>query len=135
MFIFQGAPRNSVCVVDNPAKFLNRSWDRSVTRPRAWRPEDRSSIPGSGRDFSLHHPVETGSVAHPASYPLVRGYLTPQSGRCGKLTTDSHAGASSCVIISWCLIKQRDNFIVYCLKRHRCLGSVDLLRAACRLVT
>jgi hypothetical protein len=30
-----------------------------------------------GQDFSLVHNIQTGSGAHPASYPLVKGVLYP----------------------------------------------------------
>jgi len=32
--------------------------------------DDWGSIPGKGKIFSLYHRVQTGSEAHPASYPL-----------------------------------------------------------------
>jgi hypothetical protein len=37
----------------------------------------RGSIPRQGQDFSLFHGVETGSGAHPASYPMGTGDLFP----------------------------------------------------------
>jgi len=37
--------------------------------------EDRTCVPGRGNKgtFSLHHNVQTGSEAHPASYPVGTG--------------------------------------------------------------
>jgi hypothetical protein len=32
--------------------------------------DGRGSIPGRGKKFSLPHSVQTGSRAHPASYPM-----------------------------------------------------------------
>jgi hypothetical protein len=32
--------------------------------------DSRGSIPGRGKRFSLLHSVQTGSGAHPASYPM-----------------------------------------------------------------
>jgi len=32
--------------------------------------DNQGSIPGRGWDFSLHHHIQTGSRAHPASYPM-----------------------------------------------------------------
>jgi hypothetical protein len=40
---------------------------------RAGRPRGRSSSPGMGQDFSPLHVVQTGSGAHPASYPMGTG--------------------------------------------------------------
>jgi len=41
--------------------------------------DDRGSIPsrGSEGNFSLHHLVQTGSGAQPASYPMGTGVLSP----------------------------------------------------------
>jgi hypothetical protein len=36
-------------------------------------------VPAEARNFSLHHPVQTGSWSYPASYPWVPG--APYSGR------------------------------------------------------
>jgi hypothetical protein len=35
--------------------------------------DGQGSIPGRSRDFSLLHSVQTGSGAHPASYPRGTG--------------------------------------------------------------
>jgi hypothetical protein len=40
---------------------------------RVGRPRVRSSNPGSGKIFSPFHVVQTGSGAHPASYPMGTG--------------------------------------------------------------
>jgi hypothetical protein len=39
------------------------------------RPNGRSSSPGRGKNFL--HIVQTGSLAHPASYPMARGGYFP----------------------------------------------------------
>jgi hypothetical protein len=38
-----------------------------------YRLDDRGSIRGGGRDFLVHHRTQTGSGAHPASYPMDTG--------------------------------------------------------------
>jgi len=35
--------------------------------------QDRGSVPGRDRDFSLHHRVQTGSGPHPTSCPTGTG--------------------------------------------------------------
>jgi hypothetical protein len=49
-------------------------------------------FPAGAKAFSLLHSVQTGSVAHPASYPMGSMGLFPrgQSGRGVKLTTHLH---------------------------------------------
>jgi hypothetical protein len=39
--------------------------------------DDRSSIPGRSRDFSVRHRVQTGSGAHPASFARGTGSSYP----------------------------------------------------------
>jgi hypothetical protein len=51
-------------------------------------------IPAGARDFSLHHRVQTGSGAHPASYPMVTRALSlavKQPGREADLSLPSTA--------------------------------------------
>jgi hypothetical protein len=52
----------------------------------------RGSSPGVAGNFSLHHRVQTGSGAHPASYPLGTTGFFPggKSGRGVKLITELH---------------------------------------------
>jgi hypothetical protein len=40
-----------------------------------------SSILGAGQEFSLHHRIQTGSEANPASYPVGTGVLSPEVKR------------------------------------------------------
>jgi hypothetical protein len=44
---------------------------------------DRGSIVEKGREFSLVHPVQIGSSAHPASYPVGIGGSFPGSNAAG----------------------------------------------------
>jgi hypothetical protein len=46
------------------------SRDSSVDVAVSCRLDDRGSITGSDRDFSLLHRVQTGYGVHPASYPV-----------------------------------------------------------------
>jgi hypothetical protein len=54
--------------------------------------DDRGSIPARSTGFFLHHRIQTGSEARPASYPMDTGGSTPreQSDRGVKLTTQLH---------------------------------------------
>jgi hypothetical protein len=56
-----------IIIIDRPVYILGYGLD------------DRGSIPDRGDDviFSLHHHVQTDSGAHPASYPVGTGTLTP----------------------------------------------------------
>jgi hypothetical protein len=51
--------------------------------------DDRVSIPGRAWNFSLHHRVQTGSGARPASYPMGTGGSFP-GRRVVKLTAHLH---------------------------------------------
>jgi hypothetical protein len=44
---------------------------------RAGRSDDRGSNPGDGWEFFLRHHFQTGSEAHPASYPVVNSVCLP----------------------------------------------------------
>jgi hypothetical protein len=44
----------------------------------------RSSSPGRGKNCSILHVVETGTGAHPASYPMGAGTLSPGVKRPGR---------------------------------------------------
>jgi hypothetical protein len=54
--------------------------------------DDRGSIPDGAEDFSSSPCVQTGSGAHPASYPMGTGEPFPgvKRGRSVKLTTHPH---------------------------------------------
>jgi hypothetical protein len=100
--------------------------------------DDCRSIPGRGGNFSLHCWVQTGSGAHPASYPLgIRGsflgvkWLDHEAGH--SLPTSAQvrnawsymstppyilmAGVQQSkgyVFMAWCLVKIRDNSTSTC---------------------
>jgi hypothetical protein len=46
------------------------SQDSSVGIEMSYGLDGLGSIPSRGRDFSLHHSVDAGSGAHPASYTM-----------------------------------------------------------------
>jgi hypothetical protein len=46
--------------------------------------DDRDSIPGKGRKFSLRHHIQAGSGVHPASYPMNIGGLSTEIKRPGR---------------------------------------------------
>jgi hypothetical protein len=53
--------------------FENKSRDSSVGIALGYGLDDRGStvrFPGGAGNFSLHHRVQNGSGAHPASYPV-----------------------------------------------------------------
>jgi hypothetical protein len=57
------------------------SRDSSVGIELGYRLDDRSSgvrFPAGAGNFSLNHRVQNGSGAHPASYPMVPGALSPE---------------------------------------------------------
>jgi hypothetical protein len=51
-------------------RFFRRSRDSSDGIATSYGLDSRGSIPGSGNRFSILHNVQTGSEAHPASYPV-----------------------------------------------------------------
>jgi hypothetical protein len=55
---------------------------RSFTTALAGRPGNRDSIPGGDRDF-VHHGVQTGPGAHPASYAMVTEGSQPETVAAG----------------------------------------------------
>jgi hypothetical protein len=81
--------------------------------------DDRGSrvrFPAGAGNFSLHHRVQNGSVAHLASYPMgTRGCFLGSSGRGVKLTTHLHLVPKSMsgaihplpqyTFMEWCLVK------------------------------
>jgi hypothetical protein len=60
------------CIYGN---ITGRVWLWILTTPEGGRPENRRSIPGNNRDFSLFDSVQTDSGTHPASYPIVIGVI------------------------------------------------------------
>jgi hypothetical protein len=84
--------------------------------------DDRGSIHGRGSDFSLPHRVQTGSGAHPASYPMGTWDSFPGGKVAGAWNWPFHLyvvpsermrGAipplSQYVFMAWCLVNHRDN--------------------------
>jgi hypothetical protein len=53
------------------------SRDSSVGIAASCRLDSPGSVPGKARDSSLLHSIQTGSGAHPASYPMGTGYYFP----------------------------------------------------------
>jgi len=61
-------------------------WSRGSSVGPGYELGDQGWIPGRGREFFLHHRVQTGSVAHPVSYTMCTG---------GSFKGDEEAGALS----------------------------------------
>jgi hypothetical protein len=78
------------------SKMLLGSQDRSVGIEMSYRLDRLSLIPGRERDFSLHHSVDTGSGAHPASYTMGTKGFFPRGKEArdwsSPLTTIYHSG-------------------------------------------
>jgi hypothetical protein len=93
-------------------------------------------ISDRGKSFSLHHYVQTSSGAHPASYPVVIGGLSPEVKWQGCEADHSpppaaeiknpwsHTSTPPYIFMVWCLgtgyifmpqylVKHRDNFTFY----------------------
>jgi hypothetical protein len=80
-------------------------------------------LTGAG-NFSLHHRIQNGSGAHPASYPMgIRGSVPGSKaiGRKADHSPPSSAEVKECVELSplpqyafmaWCLVNHRDKNIV-----------------------
>jgi hypothetical protein len=80
-------------------------------------------LPVGVRNFSLHC-VQTGSLAHPASYPVGTGGYIPEVKLPGReadhspLSSDkvkntlSYISTPPYAFTAWCLVNQRDNFIL-----------------------
>jgi hypothetical protein len=89
-----------------------------------YRLDDQGAIPGRDNDgnFSLHHSVQTGSGAHPASYPMgIQGsYLGSKAAGAWKyhsLPTRakvknawSYTVTPQQLFLEWYLVTNRDNF-------------------------
>jgi hypothetical protein len=54
--------------IRNSATFWSR--DISLVMATGYGLDGWGSIPGTGKRYSILHSVQTGSVAHPASYPM-----------------------------------------------------------------
>jgi hypothetical protein len=78
----------------NMKSLMSKSRDSSVGIALGYGLDDRGSrvrFPAGAGNSSLHHRVQTGSGAHPASYPMGTGGSFPGiNGRGLKLTTHLH---------------------------------------------
>jgi hypothetical protein len=100
-----------------------KSRDSSVGIALGYGLDDRGSrvrFPAGAGNFSLHHRVQSGSGAHPASYPMgTRGSFP--GGKAAGCEGDhsppssaevknawSYTSTSPYVFIAWCLVKHRD---------------------------
>jgi hypothetical protein len=88
--------------------------------------DDRGSrvrFPAGAENFSLHHRVQNGSGAHPASYSMGTTVSFPGGKAAGalKLTIHLHlvprsqdawsyTSTPQYAFMAWCLVKHRDNF-------------------------
>jgi hypothetical protein len=87
--------------------------------------DDRGSsvrFPAEAGNFSLHHSVQTGSEAHPASYPMGTTGSFPGDKRPGRESDHSplsstevknarsYTSTPQYVFMACCLVKHRDNF-------------------------
>jgi hypothetical protein len=97
----------------------------SYFRPLGYGMDDRGSrvrFPAGAGNFSLHHRVQNGSGAQPASYPMTTGGLflgIKVPGREADFSPPSSAEVKNAwsytsthqyVFMAWCLVKQTDNF-------------------------
>jgi hypothetical protein len=84
--------------------------------------DSRVRFPAGTGDFSLHHLVQNGSGAHPASYPIGTGGCFPE-GRVQGREADpsppsstevknawSYTSTPQHVFMMWCLVKNGDTF-------------------------
>jgi hypothetical protein len=86
-------------------------------------------LPAGAGDFSLNYCVQTGSDAHPASYPMGTGVFSPGIKRPGHEADHSppssaeiknewsYSSAHPYVFMVWCSVEHRDKFT---LPYHRC---------------
>jgi hypothetical protein len=84
----------------------------------------RVRFPAGAGNFSLHHRVQNGSGAHPASYPMgIRGSFSggkrpgreadhspPSSAQVKEWAERSYTSTPQYAFMVWCLVKHRDNF-------------------------
>jgi hypothetical protein len=106
-----------------------KSRDSSVGTALGYGLDDRGSrvrFPTGAGNFSLHHRVQNGSGAHPASYPVVtRGSFAWVKLLNLNLTNHLHIVSRSknawsytftppYVFMAWCLVKHSDNVTFTC---------------------
>jgi hypothetical protein len=87
--------------------------------------DDRGSrvrLSAEAGNFSLHHRVQNGSGAHPASYAMGTGGSFPGVKRPGREANHSpppsaevnnawrYTSTPQYTFMAWCLVKHRDNF-------------------------
>jgi hypothetical protein len=90
--------------------------------------DDRGTILGKGKGFYIRPRIQIGSGAHPVSYPVGTGALSPGEHRPGHEADQSpppsteikkewsYTSTTPYVFMAWCLAITRDNFtftIVY----------------------
>jgi hypothetical protein len=101
----------------------DRSWDRVVSIATGYRLDDGSEFESrQGQEFSLLQVVQTSPGAHPASYPMIPGALSPGVERPGHKADHSPPASAEVkkmwlytstppyAFMVWCLIKHRDDF-------------------------
>jgi hypothetical protein len=72
--------RNSTCQFNGDVHKIEKSRNSSVCIALGYGLDDRGSrvrFPAGAGNFSLHHSVQNGSGAHPASYPMGTGGSFP----------------------------------------------------------
>jgi hypothetical protein len=115
--------------LDTSSYISYKSRDSSVGIALSYRLDDRGPrvrFPAEGGNFSLHHRVQNGSEAHPASYPMGTRGSFPGSKTAGAwswpLTSIYTRGQRMSgampplpqyAFMAWCLVKYRDNFTFY----------------------
>jgi hypothetical protein len=103
--------------------YVMKSRDSSVGIALCYGLDDRSSrvrFPAGAGNFSLHHRVQNGSGAHPASYPVVAltlGIKRP-GGEADHSPPSNAEVTHPYVFMAWCLVKHRDNFTFSFYKIH-----------------
>jgi hypothetical protein len=91
----------------------------------------RVKFPARAKRFSLSLHVQTGSGAHPASYPMNTGSFYPEVKRPGCEADHSppysakvkkkwsYTFTNPQVFMAWCVVSTRDKFIfIFCINNH-----------------
>jgi hypothetical protein len=105
-----------------------KSRDSSVGIARGYGLDDRRSrvrVPAGAGNFSLHHRVQIGSGAHPASYPMGTRGSYPGGKAAGREADHSppssaevknawsYTSTPQYAFMAWCLVKHRDSFYLF----------------------
>jgi hypothetical protein len=108
--------------------------DGSVSIVLGYGLDDRDSrvrFPVGAGNFTLHHRVQNGSGAHPASYPMDTGDSFPggkAAGHEADQSPPSSAGVKNAwsytstpqyVFMAWYLVKHRDHFTFFTSYRQK----------------